>query len=162
MCAVPNMDVFLSSLISCFPRMLLRYFLNYFETVPIARIIIGVTLILIFHMSCVCVVRSLYFRIFSAFSVPYTFNIYYHTCFFFSYHGLWCLVYCWGWFCRFSLLDSTACLPLLLELCILTLVHSHTSVLCLILPIFPCVFWSVFERTLYHVFLRIVLLPKLI
>ena len=32
-CAVPNMAVFCSSLTSCFPRMLLTYFLNDFETV---------------------------------------------------------------------------------------------------------------------------------
>ena len=31
MCAVPNMAVFCSSLTSCFPGMLLTYFLNAFE-----------------------------------------------------------------------------------------------------------------------------------
>ena len=40
MCAVPNMAVFLSSMISCFPGLLLRYFLNDFEMVPVAPIII--------------------------------------------------------------------------------------------------------------------------
>ena len=34
MCAVPNMAVFWSSLTSCFPDMLLTYFLNDFEIVP--------------------------------------------------------------------------------------------------------------------------------
>ena len=34
MCAVPNMAVFCSSLTSCFPAMLLTYFLNDYETVP--------------------------------------------------------------------------------------------------------------------------------
>ena len=34
MCAVPNMAVFWSSLTSCFPRMLLTYFLNDFENIP--------------------------------------------------------------------------------------------------------------------------------
>jgi hypothetical protein len=36
MCAVPNMAVFCSSLTSCFPVMLLSYFLNDFEIVPFA------------------------------------------------------------------------------------------------------------------------------
>ena len=40
MCAVPNMAVFCSSLTSCFPGMLLTYFLNDFEIVPVAPIII--------------------------------------------------------------------------------------------------------------------------
>jgi len=35
-CAVPNMAVFCSSLTSCFPGMLLTYFLNDFEIVPAA------------------------------------------------------------------------------------------------------------------------------
>ena len=39
MCAVPNMAVFCSSMTSCFPGMLLTYFLNVFEIVPIAPII---------------------------------------------------------------------------------------------------------------------------
>jgi len=35
MCAVPNMAVFCISLTSCFPGMLLTYFLNDFEIVPV-------------------------------------------------------------------------------------------------------------------------------
>ena len=35
-CAVPNMAVFCSPLTSCFPGMLLTYFLNDFEIVPVA------------------------------------------------------------------------------------------------------------------------------
>ena len=42
MCAVPNMAVFCSSLTSCFPGMLLTYFLNDFEIVPVAPIITGI------------------------------------------------------------------------------------------------------------------------
>jgi hypothetical protein len=38
-CAVPNTAVFCSSLMSFFPIMLLRYFLNYFYVVPFAPII---------------------------------------------------------------------------------------------------------------------------
>ena len=61
MCAVPNMTVFCSSLTSCFPGMLLTYFLNDFEIVPVAPIFTGITLVLLlfscsahcFYLSCV-------------------------------------------------------------------------------------------------------------
>ena len=46
-CAVPNMAVFWSFLTSCFPGMLLTYFLNDFETIQIAPIITGITFIII-------------------------------------------------------------------------------------------------------------------
>ena len=45
-CAVPNMAVFCSYLISCFPGTLLRCFLNDFEIFPVAPIIIGITYLL--------------------------------------------------------------------------------------------------------------------
>jgi len=66
MCAVPSMAVFCSSLTSWFPGMLLMYFLNAFELVPVAPIITGITFVFTFHMRCISIVRSLYFRIFSA------------------------------------------------------------------------------------------------
>ena len=66
MCAVPNMAVFCSSLTSLFPGMSLTYFLNDLEMVPVAPIITGITLVFTFHMHCISVVRSLYFKIFSA------------------------------------------------------------------------------------------------
>ena len=50
MCAVPNMAVFCSSLTSWFPGMLLTYFLNVFEIVPVAPVITGITLVL--HSTC--------------------------------------------------------------------------------------------------------------
>ena len=50
MCAVPNMAVFCSSLTSRFPGMLLTYFLNDFEIVPVAPIISGIT----FVFFCFC------------------------------------------------------------------------------------------------------------
>ena len=64
MCAVPYMAVFWSSLTSCFPGMLLTYFLN--EIVPVAPIITGIIFVFTFHMRYISIVRSLYFRIFSA------------------------------------------------------------------------------------------------
>ena len=59
MCAVPNMAVFCSSLTSWFPGMLLTYFLNDFEIVPVAPIITGITFVLTFHMRCISIVKSL-------------------------------------------------------------------------------------------------------
>jgi hypothetical protein len=50
MCALSNMAVFCSSLTSWFPGMLLMYFLNDFEMVPVAPIITGITLVL--HSTC--------------------------------------------------------------------------------------------------------------
>jgi hypothetical protein len=44
--------------------MLLTYFLNDFEIVPVAPIITGITFVFTFHMRCISIVRSLYFRIF--------------------------------------------------------------------------------------------------
>ena len=60
MCAVPNIAVFCSSLTSWFPGMLLMYFLNDSEMVPVAPIITGITLVFTFHMRCISIVRSLY------------------------------------------------------------------------------------------------------
>ena len=66
MCAVPNMAVFCSSLTLCFPGMLLTYFLNDFEIVPVAPIITGLAFVFTLHMRYISIVRYLYFRIFSA------------------------------------------------------------------------------------------------
>ena len=40
--------------------------MNDFQMVPVARIITGITLVFIFHMPSISIIRSLYFRIFSA------------------------------------------------------------------------------------------------
>ena len=58
-CAVPNMAVFCSSLTSCFPGMLLIYFLNDFKIVPVAPIIVAITFVFTLHMRCFSFVRSL-------------------------------------------------------------------------------------------------------
>ena len=50
MCAVPNVAVFWSFLTSCFPGLLLMFFLNDFEIVPVAPIFTGITFVLTFHM----------------------------------------------------------------------------------------------------------------
>ena len=49
-CAVPNTADFCSSLTSCFPGMLLTYFINDFETIPVAPLIVDITFVFIFHM----------------------------------------------------------------------------------------------------------------
>ena len=46
--------------------MLLTYFLNDFEIVPVAPIITGIIFVFTFQRRCVSIVRSLYFRNFSA------------------------------------------------------------------------------------------------
>ena len=66
MCAVVNISVFCRSLTSCFPGILLTYFLNDFEIVPVAPVITGITFVFTFHMRYISIVRSLYIRIFSA------------------------------------------------------------------------------------------------
>jgi len=53
-CAVSNMAVFCSSLILCFPGMLLGYFLNDFEVVPVAPFITGITCFYVSHMLYFC------------------------------------------------------------------------------------------------------------
>ena len=53
MCVVSNMAVFCNSLTSCYPRVLLTYFLNDYEIVPVAPIITGITFVFTFHMSCI-------------------------------------------------------------------------------------------------------------
>jgi len=50
MCAVPNMTVFWSSLTSCFPGMLLTYFLYDFEIVPVALLLLIIIIIIIIIM----------------------------------------------------------------------------------------------------------------
>jgi hypothetical protein len=42
------------------------YFVNDFEMVPVAPIITGITLVFTSHIRCISIVRSLYFKIFSA------------------------------------------------------------------------------------------------
>ena len=58
MCAVPKMAVFWSSLASCFHGMLLTYFLNDFELVPVAPIITGINFVFTFHMRCISNVKT--------------------------------------------------------------------------------------------------------
>jgi hypothetical protein len=67
-CAVPNMVVTCSSLISCFLGILLKYFLNNSEMIPSAPIITGITVAFTLNMCCISIaqVQSLHFTLFSA------------------------------------------------------------------------------------------------
>ena len=56
MFAVPNMAVLFSSLTSCFPGMLLTYFLNDFEIIPVAPVITGITFIIIIIIVIVIII----------------------------------------------------------------------------------------------------------
>jgi hypothetical protein len=81
-------------LMSCFPGMLLRYSVNDSEMVPVAPIFTGITFFFTFHIHCISIVRSLYFKIFSA-SFLFTFlspEMARSTngSFLFRYHRLWC------------------------------------------------------------------------
>jgi len=70
MCAVPNMAVFWSSLISCFPGILLRYCLSDFEMVPVPPCYCWYHFC--FHIPHAAVIRSLYFKILSSsFLIPF-------------------------------------------------------------------------------------------
>jgi hypothetical protein len=50
-------------LFSVVPGMLLTYFLNAFEIVPVAPIVTGITVVFTFHVRFISIVRSLYFNI---------------------------------------------------------------------------------------------------
>jgi len=65
-CPVLLLYVVLDFVLSWYVAQLLRYFLNYFETVQIPPTITGITLVFTFHMRCVSIVRCSHFRIFSA------------------------------------------------------------------------------------------------
>ena len=76
MCSVPNMAVVCSSLISCFPGMLLTYFLNDFEIVPVAPIITGITFVFTFNMRCISIVRYYYYYYYHHHNHYYSFHVY--------------------------------------------------------------------------------------
>jgi len=61
LCAVSNMAVFRSSLNSWFSGMLLTYFLNDFETVPVSPITTDINFVVTFHMRCLLLLLLLYF-----------------------------------------------------------------------------------------------------
>jgi len=66
--------------------------------------------------------------------------------FLFHYHGLWCPVYCHGWFCQFSIVNSIIRLPYFDGLFRLILIYALTSVPCLLFSKFS---WVIIISLLY-------------
>jgi len=165
MCAVPNIAVFCSSLTSWFPGMFLTYFLNDFEMVPVAPIITGITFVFTFHMRCFSIVRSLYFRIFSA-SFLITFlspeiatSINIHVLISLSriiMSGLLLGMVLSVWTCWFHSMVTLPPWPVSTDFG-----TCSYQCFCPIVPLFPYICWSVVVHTLYRVFLCTDLLPVL-
>ena len=57
---------FCSSLISCFPGMLIRYCLSDSEVVPVAPVITGITFAFTFHKHWISIMNYFYFNVFPA------------------------------------------------------------------------------------------------
>jgi hypothetical protein len=64
--SVPNVAVFCSSWMSFFPGILLSYFLNDFEMLPIVLVFTGFSFVFTSHILCVSIVRSFYIAILQA------------------------------------------------------------------------------------------------
>jgi hypothetical protein len=117
---------------------------NYDEMVSIATNITGMTFVFTFHIRSIYIVRSLYFRIFSTpflntfLSPEIATSINVHVTF--SLSRIIMSGFCERCFCQFSLVDSIIWLPYLQVLFLLISVHAGTSVHCLILLLFPCVY----------------------
>jgi hypothetical protein len=113
-CAVPNMTVFCSSYF-VLSRYVAQVLSEWFWDSPSCPYYYW------YHF-CFYIPHTPYFyrKIFTFFNLPSF--LFYHisvsrNCnilaymFLLHYHGLWCMVYCWGWFCQFAVVDSTVWLP---------------------------------------------------
>ena len=161
-CAVSNMAVFFVVprfrvfLVCCLG--IFWMILKWFELL----LLLLVSLVFTFHICCISVVRSLYFRIFSA-SFLITFlspeiaaSLNVHVPFSSSWIMMSNLLL--GMILS-ALVDCIISKPYLQDLFLLILVHAHTPVCCLVLPHFPCICCSVVKCTHNHVSLYVVLLP---
>jgi hypothetical protein len=105
--AVLSVAVFFSALISCFPGILFKYYLNDFEMASVAP---GLTCVFAFHINCISVVNSLYFVTLSSsyFITLLSPGIVHELiCIF-----LFIITDCnYGWFCRFVYACSIILLP---------------------------------------------------
>jgi hypothetical protein len=77
--------------------MVLTYFLNVFEMVPVAPIITGITLVFTFHIRCISIVRSFQNLLrFLLNHIPVSWNcdIYQHICtlFIIAYYSIWLVI----------------------------------------------------------------------
>jgi len=111
MYAVTSMAVFCSPLMSCFPVMLLRYFLNDIQTFPAAHVLL-VSHLLLHTTRAAFVLYCLYVWESSRFLAWWHFYFLKLRCiltdmFILYYRELWCRpAYYWGWCCHCSLVDS--------------------------------------------------------
>jgi hypothetical protein len=64
MCDVPSIAVCCSESIECFPGIASRFFLELFVTIPVAPIITGIIVHLMFHVRCISIHKLLYFNFF--------------------------------------------------------------------------------------------------
>jgi hypothetical protein len=131
MCA--KLDTAFVCFMSYFPAMLLRYFLDYLEVVPVSPVFTGFSVIFTFHMRCSSIVRTLYFNVLSAsffffnhISVSWNCNVYWQTCSFFIIMSFFLL----GLPRWFVLVDSLMWLHHPHILFLLILVYAHTSYYC--------------------------------
>jgi hypothetical protein len=133
----PSMDVFCNFLMSCFPDILFRNFLSNFWMISAVP---GNTFVFRFLIRRGRIARSFYFTIFRlqtrSLSHLLKLQCLLTEMFLFRYRGLWCPVYCFGWICRFSVVDSTIWLHCIYGLFLLTLIHALTSDSYRLLPLF--------------------------
>ena len=74
MCDVPSIAVFCSESVECLPGMATKDFLKPFVTIPVAAVVTGIILHLIFHNLCISIHKLSYFSFFSA-SVCITYSV---------------------------------------------------------------------------------------
>jgi hypothetical protein len=79
--------------------MILRY-----VVVPVAPIISGITFVFTFHMRGIFVLGSSQLSSLSHFSLLKLWHLLAYM-FLLHYHWL-CQVYCWGWLCQFTIVDT--------------------------------------------------------
>jgi len=134
---------FCISLISRFPGMLLRYCLSDFETFPVAPVITGIIFGFTFHVRCISIVRSLYFKIFSAsflsaFLSPHiAVSIDTHIPFSLSHIMMSCLLL--GLVLLVGVCSFHHMVNSRHDLLRLTSLHGHSSVRCIILPTYSSI-----------------------
>ena len=133
------MAVLCSYLMSCFDGTLLRYFVSDLEMVTVAVLLLVRLLLFTFHMRCIYIVRSLYFRIFSPYflitflSPEIATSITIHIPF-----SLSRIIMCGlllGMVLSVATVHSIIRLPYLQDLLILTLVSSYQCSLSNFIPI---------------------------
>ena len=132
---------FYSSLILCFTGMLLWYYLHEFQMVLVAPIITVITFAFTFHMGWVSIMSSLYFKFFSSSffiiflspGIPTYIDM--HVCCLLSRIMMSGLLLGIVLSVRTCCYDNMVTLPH--DLFRLILVHGHTSVCCVLLPLFP-------------------------